>query len=145
MSIICFVLSSVLNPLWKKSCRRAFMNYSFELSSVAPCFFSVEDLDFHHSTMHCKGLLGLSKSLGFGFLWHTAAEQHKLVWGGRNYHHWSQFFLPSAGFQQVCNCITCHVLEVMCSEPFSPAKVCSTKESTFFPFCICYFSVFSKV
>jgi len=43
---------------------------------------SVEDLDFHHSTIHCKGLLGLSKSLGFGFLWHTAAEQHKVVWGG---------------------------------------------------------------
>jgi hypothetical protein len=103
---------------------------------------SVEDLDFHHSTIHCKGLLGLSKSLGFGFLWHTAAKQHKVIWGGRNYHHWSQFLLLSAQFQQVCNCIACHVLKAMCR---MWAVLSSTKKITFFPFCICDFSVLSKV
>jgi hypothetical protein len=105
--------------------------------------FSVEDLDFHHSTIHCKGLLGLSESLGLDSCDTLLLNNIKLSEevGITITDH--SFFHPLQSFNKFAI-----VLFAMSWKPcaeceqFSPAKVFGTKKSTFFSILYMWFFSF---
>lgn len=149
MSVI-WVLSSVLNPLWKKLCRRPFYGLHTWTAFCSTMFptpwtkFQSRISIFTIQQCTAKGLLSLSKSLGFRFLQHTAAAQHQVLEVELRIIDTSQSSLPSPKFQ-VCNLyfLPCVESRVQRVSSFSPARVCSTKKIPFWGFFVCISSFFA--
>jgi hypothetical protein len=118
---IIWVLSSVLNPLWKKLCRRPFYGLHIWTAFCSTMFptpwFQSRISSFTIQQCTAKGLLSLSKSLGFRFLQHTAAAQHQVLEVELRIIDTDHNLLcPLQSFNKFAICISCHVLKAVCRE-----------------------------
>lgn len=146
---IIWVLSSVRNPLWKKLCRRPFYGLQIWTAFCSTMFptpwFQSRISSFTIQQCTAKGLLSLSKSLGFRFLRHTAAAQHQVLEVELRIIDTDHNLLcPLQSFNKfaILYFLPCVESCVQRVSSFSPARDCSTKKIPFWGFFVCISSCF---